>query len=150
VICDLALPRDVEPAVRDLSGVTLITLEDLADHLRHTRSGTSTEAARTLVAAEVRRYLAAQRSAEVTPTVTALRRHASAVVDAELQRLSGRLPGLDAEVAAELARTVHRVVDRLLHTPTVRVKQLAERPDGSSYAEALRELFDLAPRPASA
>jgi glutamyl-tRNA reductase len=150
VICDLALPRDVEPAVRTLPGVTLVTLDDLSERLGLVEAGTGIEAARTLVAAEVRRYLAAQRSAEVTPTVTALRRHASEVVDAELLRLSGRLPGLPAEVAAELTRTVHRVVDRLLHTPTVRVKQLAEGPDGSSYAEALRELFALDPRPAAA
>jgi glutamyl-tRNA reductase len=150
VICDLALPRDVEPAVRTLPGVTLVTLGDLSERLGLVEAGIGIEAARTLVAAEVRRYLAAQRSAEVTPTVTALRRHASEVVDAELLRLSGRLPGLPAEVAAELTRTVHRVVDRLLHTPTVRVKQLAEGPDGSSYAEALRELFALDPRPAAA
>jgi glutamyl-tRNA reductase len=150
VICDLALPRDVEPAVRTLPGVTLVTLENLSDRLGLVEAGTGIEAARRLVAAEVRRYLAAQRSAEVTPTVTALRRHASEVVDAELLRLSGRLPGLPAEVAAELARTVHRVVDTLLHTPTVRIKQLAEGPDGSSYAEALRELFALDPRPAVA
>jgi glutamyl-tRNA reductase len=77
--------------------------------------------------------------------VTALRRHASEVVDAELLRLGARLPGLPADVRAELARTVHRVVDTLLHTPTVRVRQLAEGPAGSSYAEALRELFALEP-----
>jgi glutamyl-tRNA reductase len=147
VICDLALPRDVEPAVRELPGVTLVDLEDLADRLRHAEAGTSVESARTLVATQVRRYLAAQRSAEVTPTVTALRRHASEVVDAELLRLGARLPGLAPEVRAELSRTVHRVVDTLLHTPTVRVKQLAEGPAGSSYAEALRELFALDPQP---
>jgi glutamyl-tRNA reductase len=147
VICDLALPRDVEPAVRELPGVTLVDLEDLADRLRRAEAGTSVEAARTLVAAEVRRYLAAQRSAEVTPTVTALRRRAAEVVDAELLRLGARLPGLPTEVRAELSRTVHRVVDTLLHTPTVRVKQFAEGPAGSSYAEALRELFALDPQP---
>jgi glutamyl-tRNA reductase len=147
VICDLALPRDVEPAVRKLPGVTLVTLEDLADRLRQDEAGTSIEEARTLVAAEVGRYLATQRSAEVTPTVTALRLHASDVVDAELLRLGARLPGLPAGVRAELSRTVHRVVDTLLHTPTVRVKQLAEAPAGSSYAEALRELFALDLRP---
>ena len=75
----------------------------------------------------------------------ASRRHASEVVDAELLRLGARLPGLPPEVRAELSRTVRRVVDTLLHTPTVRVKQLAEGPAGSSYAEALRELFALDP-----
>jgi glutamyl-tRNA reductase len=147
VICDLALPRDVEPAVRELPTVTLVDLEDLADRLRQAGAGTSVEAARALVAAEVRRYLAAQRSAEVTPTVTALRRRASEVADAELLRLGTRLPGLPADVRAELSRSVHRVVDTLLHTPTVRVKQLAEGPTGTSYAEALRELFALDPQP---
>ncbi|MCW2533408.1 MAG: hypothetical protein JWP62_2978 [Blastococcus sp.] len=147
VICDLALPRDVEPAVRKLPGITLIDLERLAERLRGAESGGSIAAARALVAEEVRRYLAAQRSAEVTPTVTALRRRASEVVDAELLRLGARVPGLPAEVRAELSRTVHRVVETLLHTPTVRVKQLAEGPAGSSYAEALRELFALDPHP---
>jgi glutamyl-tRNA reductase len=85
----------------------------------------------------------------VTPTVTALRRRAAEVVDAELLRLGSRLPGLPAEARAELSRTVHRVVDTLLHTPTVRVKELAEGPAGRSYAEALRELFALDPHPVS-
>jgi glutamyl-tRNA reductase len=145
VICDLALPRDVEPSVRGLTGITLIDLESLADRLRCAEAGTSVEAARTLVAEEVRRYLAAQRSAEVTPTVTALRRRAAEVVDAELLRLDARLPGLPGETRAELARTVQRVVKNLLHTPTLRVKQLAEGPAGNTYAEALRELFALDP-----
>jgi glutamyl-tRNA reductase len=148
VICDLALPRDVEHAVRTLPGITVVDLEGLAERLHQSEAGASVGAARTLVAGEVHRYLAVQRSAEVTPTVTALRRHASDVVDAELLRLGTRLPGLPAEVRAELSRTVHRVVDTLLHTPTVRVKQFGEGPAGSGCAAALRELFalDLQPR----
>jgi glutamyl-tRNA reductase len=143
VICDLALPRDVEPAVRGLPGITVVGLEDLADRLRQAETGTAVESARALVASEVSRYLAAQRSAEVTPTVAALRRRASELVDAELLRLGARLPELPAEIGAEFARTVHRVVDKLLHTPTVRVRQLAEGPAGRHHAEALRELFAL-------
>jgi glutamyl-tRNA reductase len=143
VVCDLALPRDVEPAVRRLPGVTVVGLEDLADRLRQAETGTGVDSARALVAAEVSRYLAAQRSAEVTPTVAALRRRGSEVVDAELLRLGNRLPELPAEIRAEFSRTVHRVADALLHTPTVRVKQLAEDPAGRRYAEALRELFAL-------
>jgi glutamyl-tRNA reductase len=133
--------------VRKLPGVTLIDLEGLTERLSGAASGGSIEAARALVAEEVRRYLAAQRSAVVTPTVTALRLRASEVVESELFRLGTRLPGLPAEVRAELARTVHRVVETLLHTPTVRVRQLAEGPAGSSYAEALCELFNLDPQP---
>ena len=81
----------------------------------------------------------------MTPTVTALRRRAAEVVSAELLRLDGRLPELDPAVREELARTVHRVVDKLLHTPTVRVKELASGPAGAGYADALRELFQLDP-----
>ena len=143
VICDLALPRDVEPGVRGLPGVTVVGLEDLAHRLRQAEAGTGVESARTLVVAEVSRYLAAQRSAEVAPTVAALRRRAADVVDAELLRLGARLPELPAEIGSEFSRTVHRVVDTLLHAPTVRVKQLAEDPAGLRYAEVLRELFAL-------
>ena len=78
--------------------------------------------------------------------MTALRRRASEVIDAELLRLDARLPALDPAVREEFARTVRRVVDKLLHTPTVQVKRLAEGPDGGSYAEALRELFELDPQ----
>ena len=81
--------------------------------------------------------------AEVTPTVTALRQRAAEVVEAELLRLDNRLPGLDVTQRDEVARTVRRVVDKLLHAPTVRIKQLASAPGGDSYAEALRELFEL-------
>ena len=84
--------------------------------------------------------------AEVTPTVTALRQRAADVVEAELLRLDNRLPGLEATQRDEVARTVRRVVDKLLHAPTVRVKQLASAPGGDSYAEALRELFELDPQ----
>jgi glutamyl-tRNA reductase len=64
-------------------------------------------------------------------------------VDAELARLEARVGDLDPLVRAELELTVHRVVEKLLHTPTVRVKQLADAPGGAVYADALRELFDL-------
>jgi glutamyl-tRNA reductase len=86
----------------------------------------------------------------VTPTVTALRKRAAEVVDAELLRLDSRLPELDGGTREELSRTVRRVVDKLLHAPTVRVKELAATPGGSGYADALRELFELDPQTAAA
>ena len=72
-----------------------------------------------------------------------MRQRAADVVEAELLRLDNRLPGLEGAERAEVARTVRRVVDKLLHAPTVRIKQLASAPGGDSYAEALRELFEL-------
>ncbi|MGQ0839287.1 glutamyl-tRNA reductase [Actinokineospora sp.] len=146
VICDLGLPRDVEHGVAELAGVRVVDLESLQRRLAESPSGLDTRRAGEIVAEEVRAYLAAQRSAEVTPTVAALRKRAAEVVDAELLRLDARLPELDAPVRDELARTVRRVVDKLLHTPTVRVKELASGPDGTGYAEALRELFQLDPQ----
>jgi glutamyl-tRNA reductase len=150
VVCDLGLPRNVEPGVGQVPGVALLDLSTVAQRLENQTSGSSAvSAAHGVIAQEVRDYLAAQRTAEVTPTVAALRKRAAEVVDAELLRLDGRLPGLDAAVREELSRTVHRVVDKLLHAPTVRVKQLAEA-GGEAYADALRELFELDPQAAAA
>ncbi len=153
-ICDLALPHDVEPAVGDLPCVTLVDLATVQRRLRaeaETYGGdTATSAAHRIVAQEMQVYLSAQRSAAATPTVTALRKRAAEVVDAELLRLSGKLPDLEPVVRDELARTVWRVVDKLLHTPTVRVKELAGSGDGPAYADALRELFGLDPHTVAA
>ena len=144
-VCDLGLPRDVDPAVAALPGVTLVDLVALQRRLVDDDRLAAVAAAQDLVAQEAQAYLAAQRSAEVTPTVTALRRRASDVIDAELLRLDHRLPGLDDHVRAEFTRSVRRVVDKLLHAPTVQVKTRAAGPDGSTYAEALRALFELDP-----
>jgi glutamyl-tRNA reductase len=145
-VCDLGLPRDVEASVAALPGVTVIDLVALQRRLATGERGAAVTTAQELVAEEAQAYLAAQRSAEVTPTVTALRRRASEVIDAELLRLDTKLPSLDDDVRAEFTRTVRRVVDKLLHTPTVQVKRLAEGPDGDSYAAALRKLFELDPQ----
>lgn len=146
VVCDLGLPRDVDPGVAALPGVTVVDLVALQARLAPGAPRAAVVRAQELVAEEAQAYLAAQRSAEVTPTVTALRQRAAEVVDAELLRLDTRLPDLPDPVRDELARTVRRVVDKLLHTPTVQIKRLAEGPDGSSYAEALRALFGLDPQ----
>jgi glutamyl-tRNA reductase len=150
VVCDLGLPRDVDAEVAERAGVTIIDLESLQRRLAESPSGLDTRSAIEIVAAEVKAYLATQRSAEVTPTVTALRRRAAEVVDAELLRLDSRLPDVEGRVRDEVAQTVRRVVDKLLHTPTVRVKELAAGPGGAEYAEALRELFALDPAVPSA
>ena len=143
VYVDLALPRDVAPGVAMLPGAHVFGLEELGHALAGEGLGTDLEAVRELVADEVAGYLAGRRAQEVAPTVIALRAHARGVVEAELARLSTRLPDLDEKSRAEVAQAVHRVVEKLLHTPTVRVKELANQPEGGQYAAALRELFDL-------
>ena len=145
VICDLGMPRDVDAAVAGLPGVWVVDMDRIQREPSARAAASDAEAARQIVATEVATYLAGQRMAEVTPTVTALRQRAADVVESELLRLDNRLPGLDSAQRDEVGRTVRRVVDKLLHAPTVRVKQLASTPGGDSYAEALRELFELDP-----
>ncbi|MFC7326385.1 glutamyl-tRNA reductase [Marinactinospora rubrisoli] len=150
VLLDLALPRDVDPAVRDLPGVALVDIEDLRQASAEgagEAAGTTADiaAVREIVTEEVAEYQAVRRAELVAPTVVALRSKAQTVVDTELSRLHGRLPGLDDRARGEIDHAVRRVVDKLLHQPTVRVKQLASAPNGGTYEAALRELFDLDP-----
>ena len=145
VLIDLALPHDVDPLVTQLPGVTLINLTDLSEELRDSDAGQEVEGVRHIVGQEVNAFLSARRQASVTPTVVALRSMATSVVDAEMERLVGRLPDLDPATRAEVLHTVRRVADKLLHQPTVRVKELANETGAVSYAAALAELFALDP-----
>ncbi|WP_409328674.1 glutamyl-tRNA reductase [Trujillonella humicola] len=150
-VVDLALPRDVDPAVAGLPGVHVVDLallqgERTAAHdtsLAGAVAADDIAAAHALIEAETALLRAERQAAAVAPTVSALRSQAAEVVDAELLRLSTRLPDLDARARSEIARTVRRVVDKLLHEPTVRVKELASTPGGVDYADALRALFGL-------
>ncbi len=143
LIVDLALPHDVAPEVATLERVSVIGLAELGDELANAEVGADLEAAAAIVAEEVEAYLSQQRAAAVAPTVVALRSYAGEVVAGELARLRQRLGDtVDDRVRGEVEQTVSRVVDKLLHTPTVRVKSLATE-DGGHYAAVLRELFDL-------
>jgi glutamyl-tRNA reductase len=142
-VLDLALPHDVDPAARALPGVTVVGLDDLRGVLEASDVTEDVEAVRRIVTEEVGDYLARRRADRVAPTVVALRERAQQVVDAELARLLGKLPDADERTTRELRMTLERVVDKLLHAPTVRVKELAAAPGGDSYADALRELFSL-------
>ena len=144
-IIDLALPHDVDPAVAALPGVTLINLAELAQELRESEAGREIDGVRQIVTQEVAAFLSARRQASVTPTVVALRSMATSVVEAEMERLISRLPDLDEAARAEVLHTVRRVADKLLHQPTVRVKELANETGAVSYAAALAELFALDP-----
>ena len=144
-VVDLALPHDVDSAVADLPGVSLFGLARLADEVNEGESATDVAAVRGIVAQEIAAFLTARRSATVKPTVVALRTMATGIVDSEMDRLLARLPDLDNEVRAEVEHAVRRVADKLLHQPTVRVKELANETGAVSYAAALAELFSLDP-----
>jgi glutamyl-tRNA reductase len=155
VVLDLALPRDVETAVGRLPGLQLIDLEAIgAANDRQPSGGTGlaalatdadVTAVRRIVAQELAGYLKAQRAESVAPTVVALRAKAATVVESELARLDRRLGDLDARTRREIAQTMGRIADKLLHGPTVRVKELAGSPGGDAYETALKVLFELDP-----
>ncbi|MFE2279998.1 glutamyl-tRNA reductase [Streptomyces sp. NPDC059454] len=144
-LLDLAMPRDIDAAAHRLAGVRLVDIESLAEASADAPMAADVDQVRRIVSDEVAAFGAAQRAAHITPTVVALRTMAADVVAGEIARLEGRLPGLDDKHRAEITQTVRRVVDKLLHAPTVRVKQLAAEPGGAGYADALRTLFDLDP-----
>ncbi|MGX1760887.1 glutamyl-tRNA reductase [Streptomyces lydicus] len=149
-LLDLAMPRDIDAAVHRIEGAHLVDIESLADASADAPMAADVDKVRGIVSGEVAAFGAAQRAAHITPTVVALRTMAADVVAGEITRLDGRLPDLDDKQRAEITQTVRRVVDKLLHAPTVRVKQLASEPGGAGYADALRELFDLDPQTVAA
>ncbi len=145
VLVDLALPRDVEPGVAALPGVAVIGLEGLAASVHNGAALEDLAAVRMIVTEEVAAFVAARDAARVAPTLVALRTMATGVVGAELERLWSRLDSLTPQERDEVERAVRRVADKLLHEPSVRIKELGGRSLESSYADALAELFALDP-----
>jgi glutamyl-tRNA reductase len=142
LICDLAVPRNVGPGIGELPGVTLVDMDRLAT-APPAQVERAVTAAQEIVTLEVDAFLTWLRGLAVAPTVAALRARAEDVVSVELRRLAQRRPEFTDVQRAEVATTVHRIVQRLLHQPSVRVRELAAEPGGERYARALRELFDL-------
>jgi glutamyl-tRNA reductase len=152
-VLDLAMPHDVDPELGMRPDVVLVGLGDLAERLGHDERAASQTVARAqaIVTDEVTDFVAAQAAAAVAPTVVALRAQADDVVTAELARLRRRLgDSLPASVDDEVAATLRRVVGKLLHTPTVRVKAAAGSTGETDYEQALRHLFALDPGAVSA
>lgn len=146
---DLALPRDIEPVTEwgaDVPNIEVFDLHTLSTLLEGRADSHQVERVNELVTGEVASFLARRREKAVAPTVAALRSRAAQVVAAEMGRLEARLPDLDEATRAEIGLAVHRIVEKLLHTPTKRVKEFATEVDGADYAAALRELFDLEPK----
>jgi glutamyl-tRNA reductase len=144
-ILDVAVPRDVDARVGELPGVVLFDLDALAPLVDDAVAAADVLEARRIVDMELAAYASARRASGVAPTVVALRDKAAQMVAAEMHRLERRLPNLDEVARAEIAATVQRVVDKVLHAPTVRVQELADTVGPTSYPEALRRLFDLDP-----
>lgn len=147
---DLALPRDIDPAAADLPQVTVVNLADLAEATSSDEALRDLDDVKSIVTDEVSSFLAAKSLAHVKPTVVALRSMATDVVAAELERFRGQHRDLDDHVDAAVAKALHRVAEKLIHAPTVRVQELAGGPDGLTYADALADLFALDPKSVAA
>jgi glutamyl-tRNA reductase len=142
-VLDLGMPPDVEPAVGRLPGVTLTDLTDLGRHLADRDVPDQIPQVRAIVAAEAAAYIDRQEQAAAAPVIAAMHAQVRQLADAELARLHDRLPDLSDQQRAETAATVHRILRKILHRPTVRAREFSAGPDGPAYLEALQRLFDL-------
>jgi glutamyl-tRNA reductase len=143
VLVDLAVPRDIDPGCSFVPGVTVLDIDAVRELTDVTETGTEVAKARAVVVDEARRFAAWTRAVRVEPTIAALRTHAEVVRQAELQRVAGRLGDLDERQRAAVEALTTRIVNSLLHEPSVRLKAVADARGGDLYAATLRELFDL-------
>ncbi len=138
-VVDLALRPDVSAGVRALPGVRVVDLHTVADGVAPEHREAIT-AAQDIVIAAVAKFEDDQASRTLDPAVVALRQHVSLAVEKEMVRLRAKY---DSEVAAEVELAMHRVTQSLLHTPTLRAKELARTGDGAGYLQALHTLFGI-------
>lgn len=145
LIVDIAVPRDVDPSVGTLPGVTLFDMEDLAAFATRAVEGRRAEIphAEGIVAQELGRYLEISSQRQVAPIVSALHERAEEVREAELQRFARRLAGLSPAQQQAVEALSRGIVAKLLHDPTVAVKAAAGSPAGEQLAQTLRQLFGL-------
>ncbi len=145
VVVDVSVPRNVDPAVAFIEGIELLDMDDLSGHAERALDGRRGEvaSAREIVRQEVERYRADERARGAAPIVSALRERVSEVQRAELERHRGRLGELDEEQWREVESVVNDILAKVLHQPTVALKETAGTPRGERLVEALRSLFDL-------
>ncbi|MGO2037631.1 MAG: glutamyl-tRNA reductase [Brevibacterium sp.] len=147
---DLALPHDIDPSVREFEHVALFGLGEIrtmltsSDKQRDAQVVETVESVRRIIDEELAKIETGAKERAVAPTVTALRSHAKDVLAAETARLEKKLgESIDAKSFAEVRKSLHRVAEKLIHTPTVKVKELAVSETDVDYAQALMQLFDL-------
>jgi glutamyl-tRNA reductase len=145
LLIDLAVPRDLDPAIHELDGCFLYDIDDLQAIVVETLAGRRSEAERaeTIVAAEAEKFHEWHASLDVVPAIASLRARAEAIREAELRKAEPVLGKLDESERNAIESLTAQIVNKLLHLPTVRMKQAAAAADGVIYAEAVRHLFGL-------
>jgi glutamyl-tRNA reductase len=144
-IIDIALPRDVEPAVGNLDQVFLYNIDDLQTIVKENlaRRGGELVRAEAIVEEEVARFTSWMQSREVVPTVVALRRRFETIRQGELARLEPKMAHLAPEARARIEEVTRLIVEKLLHRPTEQLKTLNDETTVIAYADALNKLFSL-------
>ena len=145
LLIDLAVPRDLDPAIHDLDGCYLYDIDDLQAIVNETLVGRrgETERAEAIVASESEKFHEWQASLEIVPAIASLRARAEEIREAELRKAEGLLGRLDESQRSAVEAITAQIVNKLLHLPTVRMKQAAAAADGVIYADAVRHLFGL-------
>lgn len=144
-IIDIAVPRDVEPAVGDLSNVFLYDIDDLQKVVGANLEQRRREIphVRTIVDQEIADFMAWFRALHVVPTIIDLRNHMEGIRDAEVRRAMGKLSHLSDQEQNVILGLTQRIVNKILHQPTVSLKEYADSDEASRYVVALRDLFGL-------
>jgi len=145
VLMDIAVPRDVDPAVSNIDGVKLFDIDDLqsvVDSNIELRRG-AIPAVKRIIDEEVIRFNGWLSSRAVTPVITDLRKWAQAVADAELSAALQKLPDLDEKSKRVVSRMAHRIINRFLHEPTSRLRDQAFDGNAAYFTHVVRELFPL-------
>jgi glutamyl-tRNA reductase len=142
---DLAVPRDLDPRIHELDGCYLYDIDDLQAIVAETLTGRrgETERAEAIVASESEKFREWQASLEIVPAIASLRARAEEIREAELKKAEGVLARLDESQRSAVEAITTQIVNKLLHLPTVRMKQAAAAADGVIYADAVRHLFGL-------
>jgi len=145
LVVDVAVPRDVDPASADIEGVTLLDMDDLRAFAEAGMAERRREVAavESMCDEELERWTAASSAREVAPLIGQLHESAEEIRHAEVERLRARLGDLDERQLEALDALTKGIVAKMLHQPTVRLKDAAGTPRGDRLAEALRDLFEL-------
>lgn len=146
LLIDLAVPRDIDPAVATLPNVSLFDvdgLEAIVEKSMALRNGERADADR-IIDEEVDRFVEWYRARRVAPTITAIRRNAESIRQAELEQALRRLDGLDERDREIIEMLSKRIVNKLLHTPTIRLREKAANDQDELYSRVAEELFGVA------
>jgi glutamyl-tRNA reductase len=145
LLIDLAVPRDLDPAIHELDGCFLYDIDDLQAIVAETLAGRRGEAERaeTIVVAEAEKFYEWHAALDVVPAIASLRARAEEIREAELRKAEALLGRLDEGQRNAVESLTAQIVNKLLHLPTVRMKQAAAAADGVIYADAVRHLFGL-------